>query len=729
MIKNVFYLSLFIFMLSMIMPMESGYAAETGDPVDHVNPHIGNIGHLLKTTYPGTYLPHGNVWLVPGTNPGFRDRYLADQIYSFPIGPISINVTTGDVTVDQKKNASLYDHDFETATPYYYSVLLEDTDITVEYTVSENSAFYRFTFPKGAQQSNILLRMNGDAEIEIAGNDEIEGGLKEDQRRGRYFYAAFRKPFKVLGTWGNNKSLTSKRKISGEGVGGFVTYSTLKGESVEMKIAVSQAGIKQAKKYLKAEMPDWDFEKAKQRARDIWNKELGRIKITGGTKSQRTIFYTSLYRTMWRKGNVWDTYRCAYPLQTIIEPEVNMQVLRDFVRTYEESGWLPSSGAMIGNHATPVFLDAYVKGLRDFDVAKAYEGMKKNHMKAIMIPWRDRGPTTELEEVYFKKGFFPALALGEKEWIPQIHDYERRQSVSVTLEHCYDDWCLAQMAKMLGKDDDHAYFMKRAHNYQILFDERTGFMAPKTADGNWVFADPSEFDPIWSGGQGGRDYYAEMNAWSYTFHVQHDIAGLINLIGGREKFVERLDGLFREQFGKSNKFTFAEEFPDMTGLIGQYAQGNEPSLHIPYLYNYAGAPWKTQRRLRQIMEVWYNDGPTGICGDEDWGSMTSWYVFSSMGFYPVCPGRGIYDIGSPLFEKVELHVGKDKTFVVEAKNVSAQNKYIQSAHLNGKELKKPWFTHADLKNGGSLVLHMGPRPNKAWGSDPEHAAPSMSPLK
>ena len=278
------------------------------------------------------------------------------------------------------------------------------------------------------------------------------------------------------------------------------------------------------------------------------------------------------------------------------------------------------------------------------------------------------------------------------------------------------------MAKLLGKDEDYQYFMKRAHNYQILFDNRTGYMAPKTAAGNWVFEDPNDFDPIWSGGQRGRNYYAEMNALSYTFHVQHDVAGLTNLLGGRNILEERLDNLFREPFGEGNKFIFAEEFPDMTGLIGQYAQGNEPSFHIPYLYNYAGTPWKAQRKLRQIMEVWYNDGPTGICGDEDWGSMTSWYVFSSIGFYPVCPGNGIYDIGSPLFEKVELNVG-------EAKDVSAQNKYIQSAVLNGKPLIKPWFTHEDLKHGGSLIFQMGPRPNKNWGKESSLSAPSMSQLK
>jgi predicted alpha-1,2-mannosidase len=326
------------------------------------------------------------------------------------------------------------------------------------------------------------------------------------------------------------------------------------------------------------------------------------------------------------------------------------------------------------------------------------------------------------------------LARNEKETVREVDSFEKRQAVAVTLENCYDEWCLAQMAKELNKQDDHAYFMRRARNYEILFDKRIGLMAPKTADGNWKYK-PEEFDPIWAGGQGGRDYYAEMNAWSYTWHVQHDVAGLINLMGGRGSFVARLDRLFTEQYSGSppsggpggTKYHFQAWFPDMTGLIGQYSHGNEPSFHIPYLFNYAGQPWKTQRKVREIMKIWYNAGPLGICGDEDGGSLSSWYVLSAMGFYPVCPGRPVYDIGSPLFEETRINLAGGKVFTITAMNVSAKNKYIQSAELNGKVLNRPWFEHADIVNGGSLVLHMGAHPNTAWGSAPEAAPPSMSP--
>ena len=424
---------------------------------------------------------------------------------------------------------------------------------------------------------------------------------------------------------------------------------------------------------------------------------------------------------------LWDTYRSAHPLSLLIETSRQMDMIRSYIRMYEQSGWMPSfpsvggeRAVMIGHHSTALIADAYSKGYRDFDVEKAYAGMKKNATEATMLPWR-RGALTELDKSYFEKGFFPALAKGEAETVKEAHPFERRQAVSVTLENCYDDWCLAQVAKGLGKDDDYAYFMKLAHNYSNVFDPRTGFMAPRSADGQWV----DGFEPRLGGGQGGREWFTECDAWVYTWHVQHDPAGLIALMGGREKFAAKLDRLFQEPSGTS-KFAFLGQFPDMTGLIGLYPQGNEPAFHIPYLFDYSGQPWQTQRRVRQIMDVWYGDGPLGICGDEDGGAMSSWYVLSAMGFYPVSPGQPSYEIGSPLFEETRLTLGNGKVFTIEAPNVSAQNKYIQSATLNGKPSDKPWFAHSDLASGGALVLEMGPRPNLKWGSAAESAPPSMS---
>jgi predicted alpha-1,2-mannosidase len=373
---------------------------------------------------------------------------------------------------------------------------------------------------------------------------------------------------------------------------------------------------------------------------------------------------------------------------------------------------------MLGHHAAAFITDTCLKGYRDFDVAKAYAGMKKNATQASMIPWH-RGPVTEIDKVYLEQGFFPALARGETETVPEVHPAERRQAVTVTLETCYDDWCLAQLARDLGKQDDYEHFMRRARNYAHVYNPDTGWMAPRSADGKWV----QGFDPKLGGGQGGRDWFTECNGWTFAFHVQHDPAGLIALMGGPDRFAARLDALFTEQYDPTNKYTFLAKFPDMTGLIGMYAQGNEPSFHIPFLYNHCGRPWQTQRRVRQILDVWYGDGPLGICGDEDGGALSSWYVFAALGFYPLCPGNPTYEIASPLFEQSTLTLANGKSFTIKAKNTSAQNKYIQSARLNGQTLHEPRFPHAQIAQGGTLELTMGPRPNQTWGVTPPPTTP------
>jgi predicted alpha-1,2-mannosidase len=423
---------------------------------------------------------------------------------------------------------------------------------------------------------------------------------------------------------------------------------------------------------------------------------------------------------------LWDTYRSLHPLQILLDPHRQQDMVRSYLRMYEQSGWLPSfpsvageQAAMIGHHAAPFIVDLYEKGYRDFDVEKAYTAMRKNATQATMLPWK-RGPLTDLDRVYFEKGFFPALAHGEQETVPEV-TVEKRQAVSVTLESSYDDWCVAQLAKALGKQEDAVYFTKLAHNYKNVFNAEIGFMAPRSADGKWV----AQFDPKLGGGQGGRDYFTEVNSWLYTFNVQHDPAGLIQLLGGRDAFNAKLDQLFVEQYGTS-KYHFLGQFPDATGLIGQYAQGNEPSFHIPYLYDFSGQPWKTQRRVRQIMDVWYGDGPLGIPGDEDGGATSSWYVWSAIGIYPECPGSPVYEIGSPIFGKSVIRLERGKQFTILANHVSARNKYIQSAMLNGRPLNRPWFRHADIAEGGSLVLEMGDKPNLRWGSAPEDAPPSMT---
>ncbi len=699
------------------------------EPVDYVDPNIGGIGYLLAPALPNVQLPHGLARLAPITPIGVKDRYLADQVLGFRAGASLVMPFTGTLAAEPPQYASLYDHDQETATPYYYSALLEDSGVRVEYTVTHSVAYYRFTFP-AKTNPGVLFRAVNNGQVTVLEPKAVEGAEDLPRSAGRmYFHAEFSLPFS-----------NSAQHSPVHWVGGFSD------RVLDVKIGFSYTSPEQANRNIAREIPDWDFERVKNEARAIWNRELSKIEIRGGDEEQRTIFYTALYRVMGRPtnlvegdryysgadqkvhlaggrgfysiNNLWGSYRSLLPLQLLLDPARQIDLVRSYIQVYQQSGWMQGYArpGMIGQHQTALIADLYAKGYRDFDVAKAYEGLRKNRMESTLLPWR-RGPLTPLDRAYQELGFVPALAPGEKETVAEVDGFERRQSVSLTLEAAYDDWCMAQLARALGKNEDTELFSRRARNYEKVFDTRIGFMRPKSADGRWI----EPFDPAWSGAQGGRDYFTEMNSWIYTWHVQQDVPGLIRLMGGREKFVARLDQLFREQYlgyQEGQKFVFLRQFPDQTGLIGQYAQGNEPSLHIPYLYNYAGQPWKTQRKIRQILKVWYHAAPLGYAGDEDDGELSSWYVLSAMGFYPVCPGRPVYDIGTPLFDEVKLHLAGGKIFTVTANQVSAANKYIQSARLNGRPLEKPWFEHKDLAGGGSLVLEMGSRPNFQWGSAP-----------
>ena len=735
---------------------------ETKDPVDYVSPNIGGIGYLLTATIPYVQRPHGMARLAPVVTPGITDRYLADKIYGFPAGPALLMASTGEAGTKPESYASAYDHDFETATPYYYEADLQTWGIRSEFTAAKQTAYYRFTFP-ASSHAHIVLSLGNHAEFTVVGNDTIQGSaradgtvvhLEEDGPETReYFYIEFSRPLNSWQTWKSGE-MSRDQKQSGDDIGLVSDAPTKEGEVIEVKVGISYISTEQAKCNLERDLPGWNFDQEKAAARTEWDDALGAVQVVGGTERQRTIFYTALYRSLCRMTDItedgkyfsgydhavhdaeghdfyvddglWDTYRSLHPLQMLLDARQQQDMIRSYIRMYQQSGWMPSfpsvageQAVMIGHHAASFILDAYAKGYRDFDVAAAYAAMRKNATEATMLPW-SRGPLTDLDRVYFNKGFFPALAYGAKETEPRVTP-ERRQSVSVTLETSYDDWCVAQLAKALGKKEDAEYFTRLAHNYENVFNPAIDFMAPKSADGQWV----SHFDPKLGGGNGGRDYFTEVNSWLYTFHVQHDVAGLIHLMGGRDKFNARLDQLFVEQYGTS-KWHFLDQYPDATGLVGQYAQGNEPSFHIPYLYDFSGQPWKTQQRVRQLMDVWYGDGPLGIPGDDDGGATSSWYVLSAMGFYPVCPGSPAYEIGSPIFARTTIRMGNGKLFTIVANHVSARNKYIQAAQLNGKPLDRAWFRHADIANGGTLVLEMSDHPNLEWGSAPQLAPPSMS---
>lgn len=737
----------------LLLGLTSCAESDRRDPVDYADPNTGTIGHLLVATNSMTQLPHGMVQVGQNPYPPLADRYLADRISGFSVRALprydtkplaEIMATTGRPASDPEEYASGFDHDFERVTPYCTQLLLEDYGIDASMTVTQHASFYRFRFPQ-SEQANILL--NNLHMIRIVGDDCIQSVERVDSTQTAYCYALFSKPFRSVLTW-DESGQGDERLREGSRVGACVSFATQRDEEIMVKIGVSYISMEQAKSNLSEEIPGWAFEKTADQARKIWNDALGCIRIEGGTPRQKRIFYTALYRVMlgsqaidlteqgryysrfdrrvhdaegrrfYKMGSNWGSHHSLFPLCLLLEPEIQNDMMHSYVRMQQQGDWLVNSGGfrnMIGRHETATITDAYMKGYRDFDIETAYEAMKRNSTEATMLsrPSTNDWRGTELDEVYWEKGFFPAKPSDQPEWVEQVGF--GRQSVAITLENCYDDWCMSVLAGELGREEDYGYYLKRARNYRNVFDAETGFMRPKSADGRWI----EPFDPIWSGGQGGREFYTENNGWNYTWYVPHDVEGLIGLMGGRERFVDKLQTMFRTNVPLYQKYDFLKQYPDMTGWIGMYSHGNEITWHIPYLYNYAGEPWMTQRRVRQIMDIWYGDGPLGYCGDEDYGEMASWYVLSAMGFYQVAPGRPVYDIGSPLFEKSTIDLGGGKTFTVEARDVSPQNKYVQSAMLDGKPLDRPWFTHEELMRGGTLRLQMGPRPNRSWGTGSE----------
>ena len=727
-------------------------ACNNKDVTRYVDPNIGGVAPLLTTKNPTVHRPHSMVRVFPVTKPGFGDRYLSDKIYGFALnmpayrnGHVTdLMPTTGKVSFDQNSNASSYDHDLEEVHPWKHTVLLEDYNIIADWTTTERAVVYRFVY-QDDKTANIVFRSEGQATFRINDDTSIQG-WEESKNTKQYFYAEFSTPFDSFGTFSGPDMLAGSREANGRRTGAYVCFSGI-AKPVEVRIGISYINEAQAKDNLNREMTGKSFEKISAESYGIWKDALGKIYAEGGTERQLRIFYTSFYRGLERMVNIseygryfsgydkqvhddngrpfyvddwlWDTFRCHHPLLYLIEPEMQVDMVQSYVNMYEQSGWMPTFPqfygdfpAMIGFHSAALIWDTYLKGGTDFDVEKAYEGLKKNAMSGTMLPWR-AGPMCVLDSFYIRNGWYPALPEGAPEPEPMVDGFEKRQAVAVTLEHSYDDWCLAHLAKALGKNEDYEYFIKRSQNFRNVYNPATGFMSPKMADGKWV----EPFDPKLSGGIGSRMYFAENNAYIWNFSVMHDIPALIEMMGGPDSFNKRLDDLFNEPT-RIAKWQFMGQFPDASGLNGMFPAGNEPSFHVPYLYNYTGNPWKTQRRIREVMEMWFDDDPLGLSGDEDGGALCSWYVFSAMGFYPVTPGNGLYSIGSPFFRKVQIQLADGKTFTVKADNVSKRNKYIQSAKLNGRPFDRAWIKHSEIEQGGRLEFTMGDRPNKEWADDP-----------
>ncbi|MCI0708391.1 MAG: GH92 family glycosyl hydrolase [Ignavibacteriae bacterium] len=718
---------------------------------DEVNPFIGTGGH--GHVYPGVSLPFGMVQLSPDTRVegwdacagyhytdsvmlGFSHTHLSGTGIG-DYGDILLMPTVGELRTERGDTLthgyrSKFSHARERASAGSYSVTLDDYKISVELTATKRVGLHRYTFPKAEQANVILDLVHGigpdrvlDAMVKFTSDREIVGyrrskGWAPDQLV--YFVIQSSKPFAKRGTvlGGDRRDSMEAR---GTSVKAFVTFSTDEHEQVLLAVALSSVDIEGARKNLQAELPQWDFDEVRTDAREEWNRALGKIEITGGTESQRKVFYTVLYRTMLApnlfsdvdgryrgidkqthnaKGydhytvfSLWDTFRAAHPLYTIIEQKRTVDFLNTFLSQYEQGGLLPvwelaanETWTMIGYHSVPVIADAYMKGIRGFDAEKALEAMKKS-----------------ANQDHFGLGAYrrDGYISGDKE----------PEGVSKTLEYAYDDWTIAEMARALRKKDDAEFFSYRAQRWRNMYDPASGFFRGRR-NGGWL----EPFDPY-----AVTLDYTEANAWQYSMFVPHDVNGLIEMMGGREKFIARLDTLFT-----TNTSLTGRNQADISGLIGQYAHGNEPSHHMAYLYTYAGAPWKTQVLVRRIMREQYTDQPDGLSGNEDCGQMSAWYVLSAMGFYQVNPGQPMYCLGSPLFNRVTINLENGKKFAIVALNNPAENSYVRSAALNGRPLDKSYITHEDIMNGGDLVFTMSPQPNTAWASAPEDSPRSPAAL-
>ena len=788
--KNTTILSSIV--LTIILSMASCEQAK--EPVDYVDPFIGTdffahmfpgpglpfgMVHLSPDVHTKGWTYASGYQYADNSIIGFSHTHYSGvgmvakgDILLMPTVGQKLQVVAGSRENPDEGYRSRFDHSEETASPGYYSVQLKDYDVKAELTTTKRAGMHKYTFPK-SDDAHILLDLghiigtapSEKSHLEFTDNNAIQG-YKVSLEATVYFVAEFSKEFAAYGTWdGNYKTPESSASVfpyksaeSGSNIGAFVNFQTSQNEVIYVKVGLSYVDMEGARNNLHTEIPDWNFDHVKYDARNTWNEELKKIEIKSPDEDQKQVFYTALYHSLMAQSIsndvdgkfygmdnkihlaedydfypsflCWDTYRSEHPLITLVEPDHVYDMIKSIVTKTKNFGWLPAQHhrnvfgqGMVGDHLVPIIVDAYMKGFRDYDTEFIYEAMRTKALENPPPPIPLSAGRSGLD-FYIKLGYAPVDKVTE--------------AVPNTLELAYNDWCIAQMAQDLGKVEDYKLFMQRAKNYENLFDTKTNFMRPKNHDGSWLKSCetlPAEiikkgnhtyygcFDPLLIGRRPNRNY-TESNAWQYIWSVQHDINGLINLFDNKEDFISKLDTFFTMSPEIS-----PPKYVGVVGTIGQYVHGNQPSHHVAYLYNYAGSPWKTQEKVRQVMDL-YRTGPGGICGNEDMGSLSSWYVLSAMGIYPVSPGQNVYVIGSPLFEEatINLDAPYEKTeFTIRANKVSSENKYIQSAVLNGESMSKSWLSHEEIVQGGLLVFEMGSEPNKEWGSNPEDIPPSMTP--
>ena len=716
---------------------------QAGEITKYVNPFIGTgaiDGVLSGNNYPGATSPFGMIQLSPDTSeaPNWGDAsgydYNRNTIFGFSHTRLSgtgasdlIDITL--MPTSSGRTSSAFTHDAEKARPGYYQVMLKDENINAELTTTQRNGIHRYQYPAG-KDAEIILDMDHSADkgswgrriinsqIRILNDHAVEGYriiTGWAKLRKIYFYMEFSSPILTSTLRDGGRVHENTAVINGTNLHGCFRFGQLNGKPLTCKVALSSVSMENARQNMEQEAPHWDFDRYVAAADADWEKQLGKIEVKG-TEVQKEIFYTALYHTMIQPNtmsdvngeymaadyttrkvannethyttfSLWDTFRASHPLYTLLEPERVTDFVKSMIRQYEYYGYLPiwqlwgqDNYCMIGNHSIPVITDAILKGIPGIDMEKAYEAVYNSSVTSH--------PNSPFE-VWEKYGFMP--------------ENIQTQSVSITLEQAFDDWCVAQLAAKLNKDADYQRFHKRSEYYRNLFHPKTKFFQSKNDKGEWI----EPFDPYQYGGNGGHPF-TEGNAWQYFWYVPHNIQALMELTGGTKAFEQKLDTFFTSTY-KSEQMNH-----NASGFVGQYAHGNEPSHHVAYLYNFAGQPWKTQKYVSHILNTLYNNTSSGYAGNDDCGQMSAWYVFSAMGFYPVNPADGRYIIGSPLLDECTLKLAGNKEFRIRTIRKSPEDIYIQSVTLNGKKHKDFFITHQDIMNGGTMVFKMGKKPS-GWG--------------
>ena len=737
--------------LALVYAMNAS-ALDKQDPVDYVNPLVGTLSKVsLSTgnTYPAIALPWGMNFWMPQTGKmgdGWAYVYTADKLRGFKqthqpspwindYGQFAIMPITGKPVFNEDERASWFSHKAEVAKPYYYRVYLADHDVVTELTPTERAVMFRFTFPETDQSYVVVDALDHGSSVKIIPSENKiigyttrnSGGVPDNFKN--YFVIKFDKPFTYKAAVADGQIKQGTTEVTVNHAGAIIGFKTQRGEQVHARIASSFISPEQAELNLQ-ELGNSSFEQVKAQGRQTWNKTLSRIEVEDKNVDHLRTFYSCLYRSvlfprsfyekdangkivhyspyngkvlpgyMFTDTGFWDTFRCLFPMLNLMYPSMNVKMQEGLANAYLESGFLPEwaspghRGCMVGNNSASVVADAYLKGLRGYDAETLWKavthGANAVHPKVSStgrLGW----------EYYNKLGYVP-------------YDVKINENVARTLEYAYDDWCIYQFGKSLGKSEKElAQYKKNAMNYKNVFDKETNLMRGRNQDGKFQ----TPFSPLKWG-----DAFTEGNSWHYSWSVFHDPQGLINLMGGKQTFVQMLDSVFNVPplFDDSYYRGVIHEIREMQIMnMGNYAHGNQPIQHMIYMYNYAGEPWKAQYRIREVMDKLYTAQADGYCGDEDNGQTSAWYVFSAMGFYPVCPGANQYVIGTPYFDKMTLHLENGKTMTITAQNCSQNNKYIQSLSINGAPSTKNFFTHEQLMQGGNIHYVMGSTPNKQRG--------------